>query len=109
MLTTEVLAFFIGCFRDPHEFYDEGRKLSIAKHRSSLAAWFNYTISLSRAEKNPGQSGTRQDGCIWSVAAHLPEAPGRWQECFAKAFTFDPQARPSSAQKLFSELERALV
>jgi serine/threonine-protein kinase len=42
------------------------------------------------------------------LATHLPDAPARWQEFFARAFSLNPSARPKSAQALFAELERAL-
>lgn len=43
------------------------------------------------------------------LAAHLPDAPARWQEFFASALALDPKQRPNSAQAFFSELERVLA
>jgi len=43
------------------------------------------------------------------LAAHLPDAPSRWQEFFVRALALDPKRRPNSAQAFFSELERALA
>lgn len=48
-------------------------------------------------------------GHFTPLAAHLPEAPARWQEFFARAFALDQVKRPGSARVFFSELERALV
>ncbi len=48
-------------------------------------------------------------GRFTPLAAHLPEAPARWQEFFARALARQPEQRPGSAQLFFSELERALV
>lgn len=42
------------------------------------------------------------------VAAHLPEAPRRWQEFFEHSFTFDPAKRPQSVPIFLSELRGAL-
>lgn len=47
-------------------------------------------------------------GCFSPVATHLPDAPTRWQEFFARAFSLNLPTRPASAQMFFAELERAL-
>ncbi len=39
---------------------------------------------------------------------HVPEAPARWEEFFARTFAIDRASRPSSARAFFSELEQTL-
>lgn len=48
-------------------------------------------------------------GRFTPVARHLPEAPARWQEFFARAFALEPERRPGSARVFFSGLEKALI
>ncbi len=48
-------------------------------------------------------------GRFTPLTKHLPGAPARWQEFFARAFALDRSERPSTAQVFLSELERALV
>jgi tRNA A-37 threonylcarbamoyl transferase component Bud32 len=47
-------------------------------------------------------------GRFTPVARHLPEAPARWQEFFARAFALERERRPGSARVFFSALEQAL-
>jgi serine/threonine protein kinase len=42
------------------------------------------------------------------VAAHLPDAPRRWQEFFEHYFAFDPTKHPQSIPMFLSELRGAL-
>ena len=47
-------------------------------------------------------------GRFTPVSKHLPEAPMRWQEFFARAFALERERRPGSARVFFSALEQAL-
>jgi hypothetical protein len=47
-------------------------------------------------------------GNFIALTQHLPEAPARWQDFFARAFAVDRAHRPKSASVFFTELERAL-
>jgi eukaryotic-like serine/threonine-protein kinase len=47
-------------------------------------------------------------GSFTPVTKHLPDAPARWQEFFARAFAVNPPERPASARMFLSELEQAL-
>lgn len=47
-------------------------------------------------------------GRFTPLTAHLPAAPARWEEFFARALSPDPKRRPHSARLLFSEFERAV-
>lgn len=48
-------------------------------------------------------------GQFTPVAQHLPDAPPRWQEFFARALSLEPGHRHASARVFLSELEAVLV
>ncbi len=48
-------------------------------------------------------------GRFTPLATHLPDAPARWQQFFARALALEASQRPPSARIFFSELERALA
>jgi tRNA A-37 threonylcarbamoyl transferase component Bud32 len=48
-------------------------------------------------------------GKVTPVSTHLPDAPARWQEFFARALALDRAQRPASAKELFEQLEQTLT
>lgn len=80
-------------------------------------AWDLWALAVVTYEMltgaHPFAGGTGADysavlmGRFTPLAAHLPEAPTRWQEFFERAFALQRERRPASASAFFSELERA--
>ena len=48
-------------------------------------------------------------GRFTPIAQHLPEAPPRWQEFFARALALEPAPRPNSAREFLAEFEQAFA
>jgi serine/threonine protein kinase len=48
-------------------------------------------------------------GRLVPISVHLPDAPPRWQEFFARALALDRRVRPASASALLSDFESALT
>ncbi len=48
-------------------------------------------------------------GRFTPLAQHLPEAPPRWQEFFARALAPEPDARPHSAREFLAEFEQVFA
>ena len=48
-------------------------------------------------------------GRFTPLAQHLPEAPPRWQEFFARALALEPAPRPNSAREFLAAFEQAFA
>jgi tRNA A-37 threonylcarbamoyl transferase component Bud32 len=83
------------------------------------ASWDLWALSVVAYEMLTGsQHFAATTAAEWQVALlagnfialtrHLPEAPARWQDFFARSFAVDRAHRPKSASVFFTELERAL-
>ena len=96
-------------YMSPEQLHGEKVKLSWDLWALAVVAYEMLTGDhpFARPTTTEWQAATLT-GSLTPVSRHLPDAPARWQELFARALALNPADRPGTAQRFFSELEQAL-
>ncbi len=94
----------------PGGFYVESRAEGQLGTRLAIIAYEMLTGAHPFVSANPADFHLAVlAGRFKPLDQHLPDAPARWQELFARAFAREPAHRPNSARAFLVELEHALL
>jgi len=98
-----------AAYMSPEQLMGEAVSTSWDLWALSVVAYEMLTGAHPFAPK-PGADWARAvlAGTFTPIQQHLPQAPARWHEFFARAFAVSSATRPSSARDFLEQLEKAL-